>query len=147
MTYLRALGEMLLRMSVKDSKKGRSYLDLSLDELFSGNGDKGIDGLVGEVAELHEQIIDHIVTGKVMDAKNVDDAINECYDVCISSLLVADWLRARKAEFLKRIEEGTEGFCPVHKIRLELHNLVITGTTKKKPEFVCPACLKNEVFE
>lgn len=102
MTYLRELGDMLLRINLKDAKKGRSYLDLSLKELFSGIKEKGIDGLMGEIAELHAEIIDHMTTGKIMSSENIDKAINECYDCCISALIIADWMRHKKAEWAKR---------------------------------------------
>jgi len=148
MTYLRALGDMLLRMHRKDLEKGRSYLDLTLKELFSGLKGQKIDGLLGEVGELHAEILDHILTDRIMSPKEINRAINEANDCCISALLIVDWLHAKKAEWAKEIAAGTaEGFCPIHKRKLEFQNTLVAGTTKYIQEWLCPDCVRSEIIE
>lgn len=148
MTYLRALGDMLLRMNRKDFEKGRSYLDLTLKELFSGINLKGVDGLMGEVGELHAEILDHMLTERIMSPEEIEKAIDEANDCCISALIIVDWLRHKKAEWAKEIEAGTaEGFCPIHKRKLEFQNTLVAGTTKYIQEWVCPDCIRSEILE
>jgi len=109
MTYLRVLGNLILRMAEKHDEKGQSYLDMSLKDLWGKlslryydreRKDRGeCDGLLGEMQELHAEIMPHLTTGEPMTPAQIERAINESDDVAIYALLIGNWLRHKKAEW------------------------------------------------
>lgn len=99
MSYLRDIGNMLIRMNRKHAEKGLPFLNMSLKELWNHREPDGhFSGLIGETTELHKEILPHLITGQQLEADEVLRAIDECYDVAISAFLIAGWLRRHLAK-------------------------------------------------
>lgn len=98
MSYLRDIGDMLIRMNGKHNEKGQSFLTMPLKDLWDKREPGGRrSGLIGETVELHREILPHLLTGQPLTPEEVKRALDECYDVAISAFLIAGWLRQHLA--------------------------------------------------